>query len=87
MVMAGQVSDLFSDAIGPIWVLNCRQMLFFFPAHSGAVRGVAVNGLNQLTFTSGSDWLLKFWGFKSKKLEEQLKLNAAAARMTLHRER
>lgn len=43
--------------------------------------------MNQLTFTSGSDWLLKFWGFKSKKLEEQLKLNAAAARMTLHRER
>ncbi|CAG04934.1 unnamed protein product, partial [Tetraodon nigroviridis] len=55
-------------------------------AHSGAVRGVAVDALNQLTFTSGSDWLLKFWCFKSKKQEEQLQLGAAAAGMKLHRE-
>lgn len=51
------------------------------------VRGVAVDSLNQLTFTSGSDWLLKFWCFKTKKQEEQLKLNAAPAKMKLHRER
>ncbi|TNM91826.1 hypothetical protein fugu_018837 [Takifugu bimaculatus] len=55
-------------------------------AHSGVVRGVAVDGLNQLTFTLGSDWLLKFWCFKTKKQEEQLKLNAAPAQMKLHRE-
>ncbi|XP_060917338.1 WD repeat-containing protein 36 [Labrus mixtus] len=55
-------------------------------AHSGVVRGVATDTLNQLTLTSGSDWLLKFWRFKSRKQEEQLKLNAAPASMLLHRD-
>lgn len=57
------------------------------PAHAGVVRGVAANGLNQLTFTAGSDWLLKFWCFKTRKQEEELKLSAAPAKMRLHRER
>lgn len=65
-------------------VTNARPS---FPAHSGMVRGVAVDALNQLTFTAGSDRLLKFWRFKTKKQEEQLKLNAAPASMILHRER
>uniref|UniRef100_A0A8P4K090 WD repeat-containing protein 36 n=1 Tax=Dicentrarchus labrax TaxID=13489 RepID=A0A8P4K090_DICLA len=55
-------------------------------AHSGAVRGVATDTLNQLTLTAGSDWLLKFWRFKTRKQEEQLKLNAAPATMMLHRD-
>ncbi|XP_037607717.1 WD repeat-containing protein 36 [Sebastes umbrosus] len=55
-------------------------------AHSGAVRGVATDTLNQLTLTAGSDWLLKFWRFKSRKQEEQLKLHAAPASMLLHRD-
>uniref|UniRef100_A0A8C5DLI0 Small-subunit processome Utp21 domain-containing protein n=1 Tax=Gouania willdenowi TaxID=441366 RepID=A0A8C5DLI0_GOUWI len=55
-------------------------------AHNGAVRGVATDTLNQLTLTAGSDWLLKFWRFKTKKQEDALKLNAAPARMMLHRE-
>ncbi|CAN9504623.1 unnamed protein product [Ophioblennius macclurei] len=55
-------------------------------AHNGAVRGVATDALNQLTLSAGSDWLLKFWRFKTKKLEEELKLNAAPASMKLHRD-
>ncbi|XP_075885127.1 WD repeat-containing protein 36 [Nelusetta ayraudi] len=55
-------------------------------AHSGTVRGVAVDSLNQLTFSTASDQLLKFWRFKTKKLEEQLKLTAAPASMLLHRD-
>uniref|UniRef100_A0A665TRN7 Uncharacterized protein n=1 Tax=Echeneis naucrates TaxID=173247 RepID=A0A665TRN7_ECHNA len=55
-------------------------------AHSGAVRGVATDTLNQLTFTAGSDLLLKCWRFKTRKQEEQLKLNAAPASMMLHRD-
>ncbi|XP_077398724.1 WD repeat-containing protein 36-like [Vanacampus margaritifer] len=55
-------------------------------AHSGAVRGVASDALNQLTLTAASDWLLKFWRFKSRKQEEQMKLNAAPASMKLHRD-
>ncbi|XP_029941250.1 WD repeat-containing protein 36-like [Salarias fasciatus] len=55
-------------------------------AHSGAVRGVATDTLNQLTVSAASDWLLKFWRFKTKKLEEELKLNAAPASMKLHRD-
>lgn len=80
-----------NEAFPHVWLLPVVfpvvTKVFFFPAHSGAVRGVAVDGLNQLTFTSGSDWLLKFWCFKTKKQEEQLKLNAAPAKMKLHRER
>uniref|UniRef100_A0A3B4G0F0 WD repeat domain 36 n=1 Tax=Pundamilia nyererei TaxID=303518 RepID=A0A3B4G0F0_9CICH len=55
-------------------------------AHNGVVRGIATDTLNQLTLTTGSDWLLKFWRFKSKKLEEEMKLNHAPASMKLHRE-
>uniref|UniRef100_A0A3Q3B8B9 WD repeat domain 36 n=1 Tax=Kryptolebias marmoratus TaxID=37003 RepID=A0A3Q3B8B9_KRYMA len=55
-------------------------------AHNGVVRGVATDTLNQLILTSGSDWLLKFWRFKTKKQEEELKLNAAPASMRLHRD-
>uniref|UniRef100_A0A8C2ZFV5 WD repeat domain 36 n=1 Tax=Cyclopterus lumpus TaxID=8103 RepID=A0A8C2ZFV5_CYCLU len=55
-------------------------------AHSGAVRGVATDTLNQLTLTAASDWLLKFWRFKSRKQEDQLKLHAAPASMMLHRD-
>ncbi|KAM4532220.1 WD repeat-containing protein 36 [Fundulus diaphanus] len=55
-------------------------------AHSGVVRGVATDTLNQLTLTCGSDWLLKFWRFKTRKQEEVLKLSAAPAGMKLHRD-
>ncbi|KAE8285577.1 WD repeat-containing protein 36 T-cell activation WD repeat-containing protein [Larimichthys crocea] len=55
-------------------------------AHSGALRGVATDALNQLTLTTASDWLLKFWHFKTRKQEEQLKLNSAPASMKLHRD-
>lgn len=55
-------------------------------AHVGAVRGVAMDTLNQLLLSAGSDWLLKFWRFKTKKLELELKLSAAPASMKLHRD-
>lgn len=55
-------------------------------AHSGVVRGVATDSLNQLTISCGSDWLLKFWRFKTRKQEATLKLSAAAAIMKLHRD-
>ncbi|XP_075993442.1 WD repeat-containing protein 36 [Genypterus blacodes] len=55
-------------------------------AHAGALRGVAADALNQLTLTVASDCLLKFWHFRSRKQEEELKLSAAPALMMLHRE-
>ncbi|XP_019740918.1 WD repeat-containing protein 36 [Hippocampus comes] len=55
-------------------------------AHRGAVRGVATDALNQLTFTTASDCLLKFWRFKTRKQEDQIKLSAAPATMKLHRD-
>ncbi|XP_067341278.1 WD repeat-containing protein 36 isoform X1 [Channa argus] len=57
-----------------------------YKAHSSAIQGVATDTLNQVTLTTGSDLLLKFWRFKSRKQEEQLKLNATPASMILHRE-
>lgn len=58
-----------------------------FAAHSGTVRGIATDTLNQLTISTASDQLLKFWRFKTKALDNQLKLTAAPASMLLHRDR
>ncbi|XP_071800159.1 WD repeat-containing protein 36-like [Asterias amurensis] len=55
-------------------------------AHEGAIRGVIVDGLNQIVITGASDSKLKFWNFKSKKLLGHLTLNAAVNQMLLHRE-
>ncbi|KAM3874000.1 WD repeat-containing protein 36 [Diretmus argenteus] len=54
-------------------------------AHGGAVRGVAVDALNQLMVSVGSDCLLKTWHFSSRKWAGQLELSAAPASMMLHR--
>uniref|UniRef100_A0A672KXW3 WD repeat-containing protein 36-like n=1 Tax=Sinocyclocheilus grahami TaxID=75366 RepID=A0A672KXW3_SINGR len=37
-------------------------------AHAGAVRGLSVDALNQLTVSVGADRLLKIWRFRSKEL-------------------
>ncbi|KAM6902387.1 WD repeat-containing protein 36 [Xenentodon cancila] len=55
-------------------------------AHSGVVRGVATDMLNQLMLTAGSDCLLKFWRFKTRKQEGELQLSIAPASMKLHRD-
>ncbi|KAM4635056.1 WD repeat-containing protein 36 [Polymixia lowei] len=55
-------------------------------AHQGAVQGVAVDGLNQVTVSVGSDRLLKTWRFKSRKLVNVLELEASPARILLHRD-
>ncbi|KAM4809822.1 WD repeat-containing protein 36 [Rhinophrynus dorsalis] len=55
-------------------------------AHDGPVRGVAVDGLNQITITVGSDKLLKFWKFKTKDLIQTTSLNVPPTSMLLHRE-
>ncbi|XP_013379758.1 WD repeat-containing protein 36 isoform X1 [Lingula anatina] len=55
-------------------------------AHDGAVRGVAVDGLNQVTVTAGADFTIKFWKFKQKQLLETLKVEAQVASILLHRE-
>ncbi|XP_072309482.1 WD repeat-containing protein 36 isoform X1 [Eucyclogobius newberryi] len=55
-------------------------------AHRGAVRGVATDLLNQLTVSAGSDWLLRFWRFKTKKLEQELRLPSCPSALRLHRD-
>ncbi|XP_044536058.1 WD repeat-containing protein 36 [Gracilinanus agilis] len=55
-------------------------------AHEGAVRGVAVDGLNQLTITAGSEGLLKFWNFKTKMLIHTTNLSSSPSIMLLHRD-
>lgn len=74
-----------------LWLVHsvclCHWLRPSAPAHRGVVRGVATDTLNQLTLTAGSDSLLRFWRFKTRKQEEQLKLNAAPASMMLHRDR
>lgn len=67
-------------------------LLFFsfnicFKAHKGSVRGVAVDGLNQLTITTGSEGLLKFWNFKNKILIHSMSLDSSPNMMLLHRDR
>ncbi|XP_052776879.1 WD repeat-containing protein 36-like [Mya arenaria] len=55
-------------------------------AHSSSVQGVVVDGLNQVTLTSGRDGDLKFWSFKQKKLLETVKLESPVSSILLHRE-
>ncbi|XP_072570982.1 WD repeat-containing protein 36 isoform X2 [Paramormyrops kingsleyae] len=54
-------------------------------AHEGPVRGVVVDGLNQLTVSAGADRLVKFWKFKSKELIHTVTLGASPSRTLLHR--
>lgn len=84
------VKKVCSPALGCDWSILSVSVINPAPsvtAHSGALRGVATDALNQLTLTTASDWLLKFWHFKTRKQEEQLKLNSAPASMKLHRDR
>ncbi|XP_033279649.1 WD repeat-containing protein 36 isoform X2 [Orcinus orca] len=55
-------------------------------AHKGSVRGVAVDGLNQLTITTGSEGVLKFWNFKNKVLIHSVSLDSSPNMMLLHRD-
>ncbi|XP_041915856.1 WD repeat-containing protein 36 [Alosa sapidissima] len=55
-------------------------------AHAGPVRGVAIDGLNQLTISAGADHLLKIWKFKSHELLHTLSLESSPASTLLHRE-
>ncbi|XP_005281691.2 WD repeat-containing protein 36 isoform X1 [Chrysemys picta bellii] len=55
-------------------------------AHEGAIRGVAVDGLNQLTITAGSEGLIKFWKFKTMDLVYSANLSSSPSAMLLHRD-
>ncbi|XP_048876461.1 WD repeat-containing protein 36 [Brienomyrus brachyistius] len=55
-------------------------------AHDGPVRGIAVDGLNQLTVSAGADRLVKLWKFKSKELLHAVTLGASPSRTLLHRD-
>lgn len=55
-------------------------------AHGGMVRGVATDLLNQLTVSVASDWLLRFWRFRTRKLEHELRLPSCPAALRLHRD-
>lgn len=68
-------------------ILTVVSFWAVFKAHTGSVRGVAVDGLNQLTVTAGSERLLKFWNFKSKALIHSLSLESSPNMLLLHRDR
>ncbi|KAF5909470.1 WD repeat-containing protein 36, partial [Clarias magur] len=55
-------------------------------AHSGPVRGVSVDALNQVMVSAGADRLLNVWKFKSKELLNTHSLQAAPASTLLHRD-
>ncbi|TSL28217.1 WD repeat-containing protein 36 [Bagarius yarrelli] len=55
-------------------------------AHTGQVRGVSVDALNQLMVSAGADALLKVWKFKSKELLHTHSLQASPASTLLHRD-
>ncbi|NXV23981.1 WDR36 protein, partial [Cepphus grylle] len=55
-------------------------------AHEGAIRGVAVDGLNQLVVTAGSEGLIKLWKFKTKDLVYCTELSSSPSGILLHRD-
>ena len=62
-------------------------MVSIFPAHKGGVRGVAVEGLNQLVITAGADSIVRFWKFKTKEMLDSVTVESQIASLKLHRER
>ena len=59
----------------------------YVEAHKGAVRGVAMDALNQVVISGGADCQLRFWHFKTKKLITSLSMDSQIARLQLHRDR
>jgi len=56
-------------------------------AHNGSVLTVKLDALTQLAITAGADSFLRFWKFKSRELINELKMDAAIAKATVHRDR
>ena len=56
-------------------------------AHSGSVRGIVVDALNQVVATSGADARLAFWNFKTKALLHSVPLATPAALLRLQTNR
>lgn len=56
------------------------------PAHTCAVMGVAVDGMNQVLVTAGLDGEIRFWGFKKHKKIDTLQTESYIAGIILHRE-
>lgn len=66
---------------------DCLHLSHVGTAHSGPVRGVAVDGLNQVAMTTSSDQKVKFWHFREKKLLQEVDVQCPVSQMKLHRER
>ncbi|CAH3028123.1 unnamed protein product [Porites evermanni] len=55
-------------------------------AHSGRIRGLAIDSVNQQVITAGADCKVKFWNFKARKLLHTMTFEAPIAQILLHRE-
>ncbi|XP_055956682.1 WD repeat-containing protein 36 [Patella vulgata] len=55
-------------------------------AHDCCIRGVVVDGLNQITITAGQDGTVKFWKFHKPELIESIQLASDISHVLLHRE-
>ena len=61
--------------------------MLFVLAHTGSVRGVAIDALNQVLASAGSDGCVKFCKFRSGELLSSLKMTSFVAALRLHRDR
>ncbi|XP_015915378.1 WD repeat-containing protein 36 [Parasteatoda tepidariorum] len=55
-------------------------------AHEKSVRGIALDGFNQLVVSGGADKVLKFWKFKDHSLLSILETNYGVAKIISHKE-
>jgi hypothetical protein len=55
------------------------------PAHEGATRGVAAEGLNQAVVSGGADAVLRFWHFKDGRQLAKVPLTESVAFFTQQR--
>ena len=53
--------------------------------HDGPIRAVMCDDLNRVLLTGGADGAVRFWNFKTHRLEEEVKLKSAATKMVLSR--
>lgn len=55
-------------------------------AHDGEIRGVALDGMNTLIISGGSDKNLIFWKFKDQSHVKTINFKSGVSKLTIHRE-
>lgn len=77
---------LVGSSLGGVAVYNMQSGLLRkkFVGHTQSVTGIAIDSLNRMLITTSLDGQVRFYNFKTGKLEHRIKLGSSATEMNLH---